>query len=78
MLNKSQLKIRILTMLNELKSMDNQAESIEKFASDLSDAVDEFVKTATVAATPVDVTAAAMSNSGGPVVAANNLESHIS
>lgn len=76
-LNKAGLKADIKTMLVELKEAADQETAIEKFASDLSNALDKFVKSASVYATPLDVTSAAMSNSGGPVVASNNLNSKI-
>lgn len=77
MLDKTGLKSDIKTMLNELKAMDDQDQSIDKFADLLSNAIDSFVKTGSVIATPADVVTATMSNSGGPVVAANNLNSTI-
>jgi hypothetical protein len=77
MLDTGGLKNDIKTMLDQLKTMDEREAAIEKFATDMANAMTVFVRTATIYATPGDVTAAAMSNQGGPVAAANNLESQL-
>ncbi len=56
-LNKAGLKASIKSLIETLKTYDGsttgqtQADAIEKFASDLSDAIDTYVKTATVSTT---------------------------
>lgn len=77
-LNKPQLKLDIMALLNEMKTKTDQAESIDAFSTGLSDIIDSYIRSATVMATPVQVAAAAMSNTGGPVAAASNLVSIIS
>jgi len=57
-LNKVGLKSDIDTLLNALLAFDNssgqtQADAIEKFKNDLADAIDVYVKTATVNVTSV-------------------------
>ena len=57
-LNKVGLKSDINTLLNALLAFDNssgqtQADAIEKFKNDLADAIDIYVKTATVNVTSV-------------------------
>ena len=57
-LNKVGLKSDIDTLLNALLAFDNssgqtQADAIEKFKNDLADAIDIYVKTATVNVTSV-------------------------
>lgn len=58
--------------------MRRENASIDEFATRLADAVDSYVKGATITASPAQITAAVMSNGGGPVVAANNLNSTLS
>jgi len=70
-LDKTNLKNSIKALLEDMMSKEDA--SYNEFAERLADAVDTYVKTATVVATPAQVTAAAMSNGGGAVVAANNL-----
>jgi galactitol-specific phosphotransferase system IIB component len=77
MLDKAGLKTNIKTMLQELNDAEDQNAAIEKFATDFSNAMDIFVKTASIHATPANVTAAAMVASGNPVTSANNLNSVI-
>jgi hypothetical protein len=77
-LDKTGLKNSIKAMLNTLKTYDGtsgkeQDDAIEKFCDDLSTYIDNYVKTATVVITPADVATAVMSNGGGVVVSANNL-----
>lgn len=50
-LNKTQLKSDIKTMLNELKEDLNQEAAIERYASQLAEAVDNYVKTAQIVGT---------------------------
>lgn len=73
-LNKAQLKSRIVTILKELsKREDDPEKAVDDFAEAIANAVDSYVKSGTFFATPVQITSAALSNGGGPVVAANNL-----
>lgn len=51
-----------------------ESASFDEFAQRLGDAIDVYVTGAEVFATPDQVTAASMSNGGGAVVAANNME----
>lgn len=76
-LDKAGLKTNIKTMLEELGNTPDRDQAIEKFATDLSDAIDSYVKTATIYATPVDVTGATMVAGSYTVEAANNLNSNI-
>jgi DNA-binding transcriptional regulator YbjK len=75
-LNKAGLKNEIKTLMQDM--MQREQASIDEFAGRLADAVDGYVKTATVTATPAQVLAAALSNGGGSVVADNNLISTLS
>ncbi len=50
-LNKTGLKNSIKTMLEELNAEKDQETGIEKFATNLSNAIDTFIKTATVSTT---------------------------
>lgn len=57
-LNKVGLKSDISTLLNALLNFDNssgktQSDAIDKFKNDLADAIDTYVKTATVNVTSV-------------------------
>lgn len=59
-LDKNTLKLSIVTLLNQLKDYDEssgktQADAINKFATDLSNAIDTYVKSGTVI-TNVNVT----------------------
>jgi hypothetical protein len=54
------LKTEIKSLLNSLKSEINQEQAIDKFANDLTQAIDAYIKTATVTVTGT-------SQSGGPV-----------
>ena len=79
-LNKLVLKEDVKRLLIEM-SKDNTSTpeaAAEVFAGRLADAIDAYVKSGTITANPAAVTSAAMSNSGGPVVASNNLISTIS
>lgn len=70
-LDKSGLESDIGTILNDLLAFDGssgktQADAIDKFKSDLADAIDTFVKTGTVNVTSVSgVTAGAASSGPG-------------
>lgn len=57
-LNKGALKAAIISMLNDLKDDEDQPSAIEKFAEQLSDAIDTYVKTAEVIGTD---------SNGGPI-----------
>jgi len=77
-LDKNGLKNSIKTLLDTLKTYDGtssktQDDAIGKFCDDLSTYIDTYVKTATVTITPADVVTAGLSNGGGAVVSANNL-----
>ena len=68
-LNKNGLKSDIDTLLNALLAFDGEAgktqdDAIEKFKTDLSDAIDTFVKSATVT---VPGTGLVAPTGGGPV-----------
>lgn len=68
-LNKTQLKSDIDTLLNALLAFDNssgqtQADAIEKFKTDLADAIDAYVKTAKLT---VPGTGLVAPSGGGPV-----------
>lgn len=68
-LNKTALKSDIDTLLNALLAYDGssgqtQADAIEKFKTDLADAIDTFVKTGSVA---VPGTGLVAPTGGGPV-----------
>ncbi|HSW64986.1 MAG TPA: hypothetical protein VLH56_16990 [Dissulfurispiraceae bacterium] len=77
-LNKLQLKNDIKAAFNAVKDQeDNQAQAIDTLAGRIADAIDSYVRQANITATPAHVVAAALSNAGGPVVAANNLTSTI-
>lgn len=77
-LNKSKLKSDIKALLNSQKRMTDQKSSIEALATGLSNIIDSYIKSATITANPTAITASTMSNTGGPVVAANNLISTLS
>jgi len=78
-LDKPSLKAEIKQLLVDLSTNEgDQTEAFDTFADGLSNAIDTYIKTATITATPIEITAAAMSNGGGAVVAANNLISSIS
>jgi len=77
-LDKTELKNSIIALLDVLKTYDGttgkeQDDAIDKFGDDLANYIDAYVKTATVVITPANVVTAALSNGGGSVVAANNL-----
>lgn len=57
-LDKTALKAEIKTMLNDLKKSLDQPSAIDAFASKLSDAIDNYVKTAVVTGTD---------SQGGPI-----------
>ncbi|HHN48600.1 MAG TPA: hypothetical protein ENN08_06700 [Bacteroidales bacterium] len=73
MLNKTILRNDIKKLMQDMMKRENS--SIDEFATRLANAVDSYVKGASVVATPAQVAAAALSNAGGPVVAAGNLNS---
>lgn len=57
-LNKGTLKSAIIGLLNDLKDEEDQPAAIEKFADQLSDAIDSYVRTAQVVGTD---------SNGGPI-----------
>jgi len=80
---KSTLKTAIKSFMNDLKTFDgttgkNIDDSIEKFADSVSTAIDDYIKTSTVTITPIQISSAGLSNSGGPVVSSNNLTGGLS
>ena len=77
-LNKIQLKSSILDILQDMKTRQQDPDqAMNDFAEKLSNAIHDYVSNADIIATPANVAAAAMANSGGPVVAANNLQCNI-
>jgi hypothetical protein len=73
-LNKTKLQNDINTLLGEMSKIEkNPAKAQKEFAKQLANIIDEYVKTATIVATPASIVTAALSNSGGPVVAVNNI-----
>ena len=77
-IDKSTFETNVKALLNTLKTYDGEtghepSDAIDKFAADLADYVETIIKSSTVVITPIQITAATLSNSGGPVVAANNL-----
>jgi len=77
-LNKQKLKSDIKAAFDAVKQQeDNQAQAIDTLAGRIADAIDSYIKQAAINATPLNVASAALSNGGGPVVAANNLISNI-
>lgn len=50
-LNKTGLKNKIASLLNALKAEEDQESAIEQFATDLSDAIDDYVSNAQVTGT---------------------------
>ena len=82
-LDKNGLKTSIKNLLDTLKTYDGttgkeQSDAIDKFCDDLSNYIDTYVKTATVVITPTDITTAGLSNGGGAVISANNLNGTLS
>ena len=59
-LSREILKTEIKTLLDELKDDLNQVDAIDKYAEQLSSAIDTYIKSATVTVTGTSV-------SGGPV-----------
>lgn len=76
-LDKGKLKNNIHNLLKQLQGSNNRETAMSEFSAGLADAIDSYVKSATIVATPTHVTAAAMTASTFPVVAANNLVSEI-
>lgn len=73
-LDKTGLKNSIKTMLQEMGSAENQEAAIEKFATDLSDAIDTYVKSASIFTSQANITAAVMMAGAYPVTVTSNLE----
>jgi hypothetical protein len=78
MLNKETLKVELAQMQKDMLKETDPVAAQEKFADKLATAIDNYIKSATVTATPAQVLEAAMSNGGGTVEAANNLISTLS
>lgn len=78
MLNKTKLKADIKKLLEKQASNTDQKRSIDEMSGGLADIFDAYIKSATIVASPAAVTASAMANGGGAVVASNNLVSTIS
>lgn len=77
-LNKAQLKASIkAAFVSQAEKTENPEAALDDLAGKIADAIDSYVKGASITATPANVVAAALSNAGGPVAAANNLLSSI-
>lgn len=80
-LNKTELKADIISLLEDMKSRESEPEqAFNDFAEGLSDIIDGYIKSATIIATPAQITGAIMIADPvtGVVVASNNLSSTIS
>lgn len=78
-LDKTTFKADVKKLLTDLSTNEgDQSAAFDEFADGLANAIDSYIKTATITATPIEITAAALSNGGGAVVAASNLISVIS
>lgn len=78
-LDKTTFKADVKQLLTDLSTNEgDQDTAFDQFADGLANAIDTYIKTATITATPIEITAAALSNGGGAVLAANNLISTIS
>ena len=71
---KTILKDAIIASANTLKGYDGTpgktpTDAMNKFATDLPNAIDTYVKSLTIQSTIGQITASGMANSGGPVVA---------
>ena len=74
-LNDAALKNNLKTLYDNMVTReDNPAQAREYFAQQMAQIISDYVRSATLFATPVQVASAAMSNGAGPVVAANNLQ----
>ncbi len=74
-LNDASLKNNLKALYDQMITReDNPQQAREYFAQQMSQIISDYVRSASLFATPIQVTAAAMSNGGGPVVAANNLQ----
>lgn len=77
-LNKTALKNGIkAAFVAQLEKKEDPDAALEDLATKIADAVDSYIKGASIFSTPANVATAALSNGGGPVVAANNLVSNI-
>lgn len=74
-----QLKLKedIKDLVSSLKSYDDSEEALDKFAHDLSKAIDDYAKSLVIMAYPSDVVIAAMVAGPTPVLAANALRSQV-
>ncbi len=78
-LNDIALKNKLKTLFDDMSKIDKDPQKArELFADKLSGIISEYVRSADVFATPLQITASTMSNGGGPVVAANNLNCTVS
>jgi hypothetical protein len=73
-LNKAQLTNNLKALLADTVQQEG---SIDQFAAGLADIIDGYIKSASIFATPADITVAAITNSAGPCSAANNLNCQI-
>lgn len=77
-LDKHGLEVSIKTLLLELQDGSDREAAIDQLAAGLANAVDTYVKTAAIYATPAHVAAATMVAGGTyPVASANNLNCEI-
>lgn len=82
-LAKGQLIVDILDLMQLLATYDGetagqtQFNAMNDFANGMADAIDDYIKSGSIFATPVNIGLAVMTAGGVPVVAANNLDSEI-
>jgi len=72
-LNKEQLKTDIKSLLENMGERTEKEEAMEHFSTQLADLIDDYIKSASIFATPAQVTSATMVAGTYPVTAANNL-----
>lgn len=78
-LNDTVFKNKLKTLFDDMSKIEKEPEKArDLFAEKLSGIISEYVRSASIFATPVQITSSAMSNGGGPVVAANNLNCTLS
>ena len=77
-LNKAELKQSIKAAFeNQVSKTENPAAALDDLAGKIADAIDAYVKGASIYATPANVTSAAMIAGAYPVTAASNLTCNI-
>lgn len=78
-LNKTALKQQIKTAFADQaqKNEDSDA-ALDDLATKIADAIDAYIKGASIMAAPPQIMAAGLSNAAGPVAAAGNITSTIS